>query len=331
LKSTLKKSNRMNEVRDLLLVKPRTIAEICVRLRLEHTPANHKAIERDFRDLRIQGYEIDFQYTRPPTYTLVSQPPPRMKPDEALAAHIALRLLYHHTSNPPHSYKNALEKIAQTMPKELQNTAVHSLAQNKPTDERLSQFEKIARCWAERRAIAFNYLALNTTSNEHRRVEIEPYFVEISRSNFEIYVIGRRINHPPFEIRTFLLSLMQGITPLNTSYEIPADFDPQQFLSNAWGVIGDRNPIIVRLKFNATVRRWLEKRRLPGVIHSCDDEQNNLILTIQTGANNKGEPQELIPFIRGWGANVEVLEPLSLRQQWIKDARAVVERFGCET
>jgi hypothetical protein len=35
------------------------------------------------------------------------------------------------------------------------------------------------------------------------------------------------------------------------------------------------------------------------VIHLCNDEQSNLTLTIQTGANKKGVPQELVPIIRG--------------------------------
>jgi CRISPR-associated endonuclease/helicase Cas3 len=333
-KTTWKKADRMNAVKEALHIKSRTIAEICDWLNIPYSDANHRAINRDITDLQARGCDIASAYSisnankRQPVYTLIREPMPTMKPDEALAAHVALRLLYHHTSNPPRSYRNALEKIALTLPKEMQSIAGHSILQNQSSDDKFSQFEKIARCWNERQAISFDYLAMNTTSHQSHRVEIEPYFVEISRSNFEIYVIGRRTNHAPYEVRTFMLTLMKGVTPLKTTYEIPEDFDPQQFLSNAWGVIGDRNPVIVRLKFSASVRRWLEQRQFPGVQRHENDEDNNLILTIQTGTNNRGEPQELIPWIRGWGANVEVLEPMSLRQLWLADARAVVEKFG---
>ncbi len=334
-KTTWKKADRMNAVFEALRGKSRTIEGLCQRLKIEYNTQNHRAINRDIDDLRERGNTITMTYLvssgnkRQPTYQLTKELPTPMNPDEALAAHIALRLLYHHTSNPPRSYRNALEKIALTLPQEMQSIAGHSILNNQTSDdEKFRQFEKIATCWNERRAVAFDYLAMNTTSNQTHRVEIEPYFVEISRSNFEIYVIGKRTNHPPHEVRTFMLTLMRGVTSLARTYEIPANFDPQQFLSNAWGVIGDRNPILVRLKFSASVRRWLEKRRFPGVLKAEDDAENNLILTIQTGTNSRGEPQELIPWIRGWGANVEVLEPRSLREQWVADARALVEKFG---
>lgn len=327
MKATQKKSLRVQEVRELLRSKSRTIEEICERLKVSYNKASHRAILRDLEDLRAQGNSINADNKRPQTYSLIREAPPILRPDEALAAHVALRLLFHHSSNPPQSYKNALEKILLTMPPEMQKIAQLSLPNNQGSDEKYFYFEKIARCWTERRVISFDYLAFSTTSQQPRKNELEIYFVEVSRSNFEIYVIGRRINHPPFEIRTFMLSLMKSITPLDRHYEIPLDFDPRAFLSDAWGVIGNRESMLVRLRFDASVRRWLENRRFPGVIHHQTDENGHYILTIQIGVNNKGEPQELMPFIRGWGAKVEVLEPQGLRQRWLEDAREVVRRY----
>jgi CRISPR-associated endonuclease/helicase Cas3 len=328
VKATQKKSARLNTVLELLQTKPRTFEEICRRLELAYNATSIRKIQRDFEDLGAAGYSIESDEKRPATFTLTRQPPPPLKADEALVAHIALRLLYHHTSNPPNSYLNALEKITPQMPPELRELAQMSLPTNPNNEEKFSQLEKIARCWIERRAIRFSYLALNTTSNEVRHTELEIYFVEIARSNFEIYVIGRRTNHPPFEVRTFLLSLMKQVTRIEREYSIPPDFDPKAYLSNAWGVIGDRNPMLVRLKFDVSVRRWIENRRFPGVLNMTDDANGNLYLTIQTGKNNKGEPQELMPWIRGWGANVEVLEPPELRAKWLADARAIVQKYG---
>lgn len=330
MKSTQKKSWRVQEVLRLLQSKERTIKEICYLLQIDYTPAAHRAILRDLNDLRDQGHEIEPNDKRPLQYKLLASPPPRLQPEEALAVHVALRLLYHHSNNPPRSYLNALEKITAMLPNELRHIARRSMPNNLGSEKKFWEFEKIANSWIERRRIRFNYLALNTTSNQVRQTELEVYFVEVSRSNFEIYVIGRRVNHPPFEVRTFLLSLMQGVTPLNQNYQIPEDFDPQVYLSNAWGVIGDRDPMLVRLRFDAGVKRWLQGRRFPGVLDMSDDEQGNLLVTIQTGKNSKGEPQELIPWIRGWGAKVEVLEPQGLREIWLNDARAVIEKFGGE-
>jgi CRISPR-associated endonuclease/helicase Cas3 len=329
-RSTWIKSKRLTEVLRLLREKDRTVEELCQRIFDKHDPLKHRTILRDIKDLTLQGHLIDDPSPeRQPKYHLVSSPAPAMQPAEALAAHVALRLLYHHTPNPPNSYINALEKISNTMPEDLRNITGHSLRPAKNTDKKFGNFEPIANCWTKRHAIAFEYLAMTTRSNTAHRVELEVYFVEASRSNFELYVIGRRCNHEPYEVRTYMMRLMKNVTDLKIPYQIPDDFDPRKYLSNAWGVIGDRNPIVVRLEFNKSVKRWLE-RDFPGVQKREDTENGNLILTIQTGANNDGNPVELMSWIRGWGANVQILEPKNLRELWLNDAREVIRLYESE-
>lgn len=329
-RTTWTKSNRLTEVARLLKEKDRTVEELCRRIFAEHNPVHHRKILRDIEDLKLQGYDItDPSPERQPVYHLNASPAPKMQPAEALAAHVALRLLYHHTPNPPQSYINALEKISNTMPEDLRNITRHALRPGKNGNQKFGNFEPIANCWTKRHAIAFDHLAMTSNSNTTHRVELEVYFVEASRSNFELYVIGRRRNHPPFEVRTYMMRLMTNVVDLKIPYVIPQDFDPQHYLSNAWGVIGDRNPIAVRLEFHKSVKRWLE-RNFPGVQKREHLDNGNLILTIQTGANNDGKPVELMSWIRGWGSNVEVLEPQSLREDWLAEARALIQRFGGE-
>ena len=40
------------------------------------------------------------------------------------------------------------------------------------------------------------------------------------------------------------------------------------------------------------------------------------------------EPQEMLPWIRGWGADVEVLEPEDLRERMVGEARRLAEAYG---
>jgi predicted DNA-binding transcriptional regulator YafY len=40
------------------------------------------------------------------------------------------------------------------------------------------------------------------------------------------------------------------------------------------------------------------------------------------------EPREMRPWIRSWGADVEVLEPISLRDQMAEEARRLAELYG---
>jgi predicted DNA-binding transcriptional regulator YafY len=325
---TRKKAGRLNEVLALLKIKPRTVKDLCDQLDLPYEHAGRRAVLRDLSDLRREGYRIEPNHEKRPKYKLLSSPPSRLNVTEALAAHVALRLMYHHTPQAPRSYLKALDKIEQFMSPEMRTISGHSILTELREDRIFEPFDKIANAWHEREVITFEYLSMNSKSGEWRRVELETYFVEVSRSNFEIYVIGKRCNFEPCIVRTFLMREMRGVTSLKRHYTIPEDFDPKKFLSNAWGVIGDYNPVTVRLKFDASVRRWLEKRKLPGVVHQETTAEGDLILMIQTGTNNDGKPQELMPFIRGWGANVEVLEPQQVREDWLREARAVIEKFG---
>jgi CRISPR-associated endonuclease/helicase Cas3 len=40
------------------------------------------------------------------------------------------------------------------------------------------------------------------------------------------------------------------------------------------------------------------------------------------------EPQEMLPWIRGWGADVEVLEPEELRETLMGEAKVMAELYG---
>jgi len=42
------------------------------------------------------------------------------------------------------------------------------------------------------------------------------------------------------------------------------------------------------------------------------------------------EPREMLPWIRGWGADVEVMEPQPLRDEMIGEARALARLYGVD-
>jgi len=40
------------------------------------------------------------------------------------------------------------------------------------------------------------------------------------------------------------------------------------------------------------------------------------------------EPQEMLPWVRGWGADVEVVEPLALRETLMGEAKMLAKLYG---
>ena len=125
-RSTWKKTDRMQAVLEALEAKPRTVKGLCSRLDLPADAKHHRAILRDIGDLRSRGHSIEQSEHKQPVYRLTASPPKPLQPNEALAAHVALRMLYHHTPNPPKSYRHALEKIAISMPEDLRSIAGHA-------------------------------------------------------------------------------------------------------------------------------------------------------------------------------------------------------------
>jgi predicted DNA-binding transcriptional regulator YafY len=53
------------------------------------------------------------------------------------------------------------------------------------------------------------------------------------------------------ELRCLKLSRFSKVTPTDIEYEIPADFDVQQHLGNAWRMICDGDDVRVRIDFDA--------------------------------------------------------------------------------
>jgi predicted DNA-binding transcriptional regulator YafY len=107
------------------------------------------------------------------------------------------------------------------------------------------------------------------------------------------------------------------------TFELPDDFDGPRLLSSAWSVMYGAEPVEVRLRFSPQVTRrvkesvWHPTQR----IEDCDD--GGCILTLRVAM-----PLEMKPWIRGWGADVEVLGPEGLRDEIAEEVRGMLRCYG---
>lgn len=87
-----------------------------------------------------------------------------------------------------------------------------------------------------------------------------------------------------------------------------------------WGIwIGDQEPVEVMLRFHHRQKqRLLETHWHPD--QQISEEAEWIIWRARIS-----EPREMLPWIRGWGADVEVLAPDSLRDEMIGEARALAK------
>lgn len=311
---------RLLELMELLRLRERTTRELA-----EWFGVDPRDVVRDLKDLQALG--ADVEYVHPHRYRIVGTPE-HLRPVQALAVHAATRLLYHHAATKNKQYLLALEKLTLSLPASVQDVVRRSTQDLHPqlVDDRA--FEVVANAWFDRRVIAFD--DVSPTGTVDRR-ELAVYFVEVSRADLAPYAIGfERLRHG--EIRTFKVSRMRFVTPLADTYEIPEDFDPRAYLTDAWGVVGARtNAVTVRLRFDAEAAfRVLEGGYPHLTVEHVGASDGSVVVSVRVGVDETGLPRELLPWILGWGPRVDVLSPESVRQHWLAELRETLRRYGGE-
>jgi predicted DNA-binding transcriptional regulator YafY len=245
----------------------------------------------------------------------------RLNLNEAVSLFFAARLLAHHSDEHNPHIVSALDKLAAGLPAGTVAGHIARMAdqvRSRPVRSAyIETLEVLTLAWADRRMLRLRYRAPNREVTER---EVAPYFIEVSRSAPAAYLIG--FDRLRGAIRTFKLERVERAELLPEAYEIPADFDPYDFLARAWGVM-DEGEVTVRLRFNAVaaprVREsvWHRSQRL----REERDGGCELEMTI-------GSVREITPWVLGWGADVEVLGPDELRAEVASHGARMATLYG---
>lgn len=152
--------------------------------------------------------------------------------------------------------------------------------------------------------------------------EFAPYYVEPYPVGRTMHVIGLR--KPPNQIRTFKIERIRTVKLLNESFEIPNDFDPREHLMNAWGIwASEHQPETVVLRF---------ARRVAMRVRESVWHPNEVVTETADGSilwqAEIAQWREMLNWVRGWGADCEVLKPVEMRETLMGEARAIAEQYG---
>jgi predicted DNA-binding transcriptional regulator YafY len=300
------------KILSLVAIQARTAKELQERLN-----ALPNTIHRDLR-LLLSMNLIQHQDTH---YSSTKTNPFRLNDVESLAVYSALRLFYHHATEYNEHYRSALEKMTAMLrgaPQQLALEMQKSFAKRK--NAKLSRNnELIATAWLEGRWLNADYQ--NPYAEKARKIRLAVYFLEINPQNHATYVIGFDATGKQHDIRIFKLSRLSNVQLLEETYTIPTDFNPFDYLATAWGIMRDDDQT-VRLRFNPSLKQYLTEEHFSRETQCQHNADGSTEITLQVGGT-----LELIPWIRGWGASVEVLEPLELREELIAEAQAVLRLY----
>lgn len=268
----------------------------------------------------------------------------RVDLNEALALYLAVRRASRQTRIAQPHVARALEKLAralrQPMTERLARDAAAILEQS-ADPEQVKIVETVAKAWAERRQARIRYQGLHAG----RAYEwlICPYLIEPSLWTDGAYLIGpaerqgggaARPALPASEVHTFKLERIDAAWPTLYDFDIPDDFDERALLQQAWGVwlgrveeggAGAGDEVRLRFRPGPAARRLQESKWHPTqAIHEL--EGGDLLWTAQVA-----EWRELLPWVRGWGADCEALAPAGLREVMVKEARELARLYQGST
>ncbi len=251
---------------------------------------------------------------------------------EAMAVFLACRLLGRYSDKPNAHTVEALDKLGASLQAVMPTLGGHISATSSALRRRLPRggnayqqtLERLTEAWATGVKVRLWYRPLQAQrAYQHT---FAPYFLEPSAIGYSTYAIG--VAEPPGKLRTRKLERIERIELTDEPFDVPADFDPNALLAGAWGIWFDDEdrPTLVRLRFAAgqASRRMRETVWHPS--QQCElDPEGRLVWSAEID-----EPQEMLPWIRGWGPDCEVLEPAELRAQVLGDLRRQLRLYGVE-
>lgn len=250
-------------------------------------------------------------------------PPIHFSVPEGLHVFLAVRLMAKFDQRYNPHLHSTFEKLASALPDTMKDSVQRTLdrMQCLQRDEKyLRVLAKVAEAWTNRRRLAISYRALGSGESVER--VIAPYHIEPAAPGHASYVIAHCFLRD--SLRVFKIDRIEWAALRSEPYEIPVDFNPDDFLGSAWGIIVEGEVETVRLRITdpavARIMRetiWHPSQRIE------EHRDGSLIMTFEVM-----DTTEFCSWILGWGDGMEVLDPPELRQRISEMAQAVTRLYA---
>lgn len=297
---------RLREIEELLLLNPHGLAASELGKRLG---VHRRTIYRDLDFLSTHGVPLwqdggVFGINRSRYLTTL-----RLSFHEAIALVLAGLLLARTVVYRNPHIVSALRRLAVTLPRPLASHLDRAAGRVLSHGHNLRQvgvLEIISEGWSLGQKVRVGYRS--PRSGALRQRILSPYALEPTATG--VYVIG----HDDWSdsIRTFKLDRLENAYLTDERYTVPSDFDPEEALAPSWGIMTGDDVEQVTLHFSPGAAPFVRER----MWHNSQTIELNTdgSCRFQVTVTN---PVEMQPWIRSWGAKVEVLSP-----KWLREAIA---------
>lgn len=211
----------------------------------------------------------------------------------------------------------ASRKITSVLPEKLHDDVAYLqksirfiTAEQRPSE--VMMLQQVRRAIIERVTVRFTYSKRYGQDGQDAQTkrDADPYSL--------VYVTGiwhmTAYCHMRKDIRIFRLDRMDALEVL-----------PQAFVRQTNIIMeehqGRQRNIIVRVLFDFEVIRWVHESRNYFIVAE-EETAEGFLVTLHIR-----QESEIVQWLLGWGQHVRVLEPESLRQRLLAEARGIVERY----
>jgi len=214
----------------------------------------------------------------------------------------------------------AIAKLESIFPPEigrLAHEATDTLPRRAVKAHRQEMLTLLHRALAERRQVRILYATASRDGTVTDRV-VEPYHIMAYGRSW--YLIA--YDHHRGEVLQFKVDRVRKAELLETTYTIPAEFDLDAYLGDAWGVMrgaaGDPERVV--LLFDPEAGRWVAEETW----HTS--QQNELLPDgrVRVTFHVRITP-EMVNWLLYYGSRVQVMEPAWLRERVAEEHRRAAE------
>ena len=325
--SAITKSERLMQLEQLLLAHGQGLrrSEIAHRLGIHRSTAARYITELTGHVPIVEGDDGIITIDRDGYLSHI-----RLTIHESLSLYLASRLMADRMDRfNPHA-ASALRKLGQSLQSFSPTIARHIVAEAEKVEGSrarrdpvfLHVLETLTRGWSESRMVKVLHHSVHRNADDTYLIAV--YLIVPYAVGQTVQAIGHCAGED--HLRTLRIDRILQATLTSDTYAIPTDEKIARMLENAWGIwYSDAEPVDVVLRFSARVAH-----RVRETVWHASQELTDLPSGELAWSAHISEPREMFPWIRGWGADVEVLAPAELRQRIAEEAQKMAQLYTGE-
>lgn len=290
-------------------------------------PKHHRTLRRDLAALEAAGFPLIVERVNGRARWRLMDgfrqlPAITFSPSELVALAFGRKLLKPLEGTELHgAVDSALGKAAAALPppalayvRSLDGLFSVGLGSHKRYREHRDTIDLLTRAIAEKRTVQLRYFSASRRVT--RRREIDPYHLRYAAG--ALYVIG--YCHWRKDVRLFAVDRIRAISVTDHAYQMPLRFDAEEYLAEA--LVAMRGKAIdVELVFSKAASSWVADRLWHQSQQTSRKRAGRLVMTLRVA-----ETPELTRWVLGFGADVEVVGPPSLREAVMREAKKIARR-----